>query len=366
MRNKKWTKEEDEYLKKNYNLIALKEICNELNRTKKSIYGRVGILECNKFSKTIWDDKSFKEFVRVSTNNEYEVLEEYKGYKIKIMLLHKTCGRKYPVSPEKFIQNRRCPFCAKDRINLDKKLTQEEFEKRVLEIDNGDFVVIGKYIGISTPIEIYHKKCGETFFVKPSNFLNRKRCLVCYEQTYRTKTHEEFCNEIYELYGDEYTILEEYIDAKTHLLVRHNCGKCNNHEWSITPDNLLRGYGCPSCSSSKGEKRIEKYLIKNNIEYIIQGIFQDLKGDKGWCLKFDFYLDKERVAIEFQGKQHYEPIKLFGGDSQFQIQKRYDELKRLYCKKNNIRLIEISYKDFNDLEKILELELNKNLKHIDL
>jgi len=36
-----------------------------------------------------------------------------------------------------------------------------------------------------------------------------------------------------------------------------------------------------------------------------------------------------------------------------------DEIKNKYCKNNNIKLIRISYKNFNKIDKILKNELEK-------
>lgn len=72
-------------------------------------------------------------------------------------------------------------------------------------------------------------------------------------------------------------------------------------------------------------------------------------GEGNVPLKFDFAiidpLGNVKALIEFQGEQHYEPIKFFGGEEKCQKQKRYDALKREYCKKHNLTLIEITYKD---------------------
>lgn len=54
---------------------------------------------------------------------------------------------------------------------------------------------------------------------------------------------------------------------------------------------------------------------KNNISFCEQYSFSDLKGDVS-PLKFDFAIFKKgqlKYLIEFQGKQHYEPIEYFGG-----------------------------------------------------
>ena len=65
-------------------------------------------------------------------------------------------------------------------------------------------------------------------------------------------------------------------------------------------------------------------------------------------MPFDFYLPIENILIEYDGKQHYEPVN-FRGCSDEQAQKTYldskqnDKLKNKYCVDNNIQLIRIPY-----------------------
>jgi very-short-patch-repair endonuclease len=82
------------------------------------------------------------------------------------------------------------------------------------------------------------------------------------------------------------------------------------------------------------------------------------KKDKR-SLNYDFYLPDLKVLIEHQGEQHYKP-KNFGGissevaEKNFILQQRHDELKREFAKDNGFSLLEISYKDFENIEKILK------------
>ena len=39
-------------------------------------------------------------------------------------------------------------------------------------------------------------------------------------------------------------------------------------------------------------------------------------------LSYDFYIPNNNVVIEFQGKQHFEPIEYFGGKEYFEPAKR--------------------------------------------
>jgi hypothetical protein len=49
------------------------------------------------------------------------------------------------------------------------------------------------------------------------------------------KTNEEFEQEVFELVGSEYSLLEEYVDSKTKIKIRHNCKECNNHKYFVSP-----------------------------------------------------------------------------------------------------------------------------------
>jgi hypothetical protein len=79
-------------------------------------------------------------------------------------------------------------------------------------------------------------------------------------------------------------------------------------------------------------------------------------------LAFDFivWLDGLYILIEYQGIQHYEPIG-FGGNALLNYQRvvRHDEIKRKWCDKNKVGLLEIPYWDFCKISAILVNFLNK-------
>ena len=81
--------------------------------------------------------------------------------------------------------------------------------------------------------------------------------------------------------------------------------------------------------------------------------FNNLFGINNGLLSYDFFLPKYNLLIEYQGEQHDRPIKYFGGEEQFKIQKEHDNRKRKYAMKNNMQLLEIWYYDFDNIENIL-------------
>ncbi len=106
---------------------------------------------------------------------------------------------------------------------------------------------------------------------------------------------------------------------------------------------------CPICKSSHGEKRILLWLEQNNISYCRQ-----YKIDN---YKVDFYLPNSNIIIEFNGIQHYEPVEHFGGKEKFIQQQHRDKYIQDYCIQKNIKLIEISYLDYEQIENILMKEV---------
>ena len=106
-----------------------------------------------------------------------------------------------------------------------------------------------------------------------------------------------------------------------------------------------------------GMNSIENIFNKRKTSYHQHKTFPTLRGINNGFLSYDFYLKDYNVLIEFQGIQHYEPISAFGGEEQFKIQQEHDSRKRAYAKQNNIKLIEIPYWDFDNIEEILEKEL---------
>lgn len=285
--------------------------------------------------------------------NEYSVIGEYINASTKITMKHNTCRHVWDILPAKFTGkvSRRCEVCGGSM-----KKTNEEFVKEVYDLVGDEYEFLETYINSLTPIECIHKVCGRIYKVTPSDFLHGKRCAKCAGNL--LKTTDDYRNEIYELYGDEYTILGEYINAKSKILTRHNsCG----HEYYIEPTNLLRGIECPKCNESKGEKRIQKYLDINSINYIPQMKYDGLIGVGNGLLSYDFYLPSYNILIEYQGQFHDGTAKMQSKE-QYKKQKEHDRRKKQYSIDNNIKLLEIWYLDFENIEEILnkELDLSSN------
>jgi len=257
----------------------------------------------------------------------------YKTAKEKIKIICKIHGE-FEQTPDSHINKKsNCPKCVNN-----KKLTTEEFiEKAKLIHGNKYDYSLTNYINDLSKIKVICLIHGE-FMVKAGNHLRGDRCSRCTNN--KKLTTEEFIEKAKLIHGNKYDYsITEYIKQSKKIKII-----CNIHgEFEQNPNNHLNNNGCPKCKESKGEKEIREWLIKNNINYKPQHRFPDCRNIL--TLPFDFYLPEYNTCIEYNGRQHYEPINKWGGVENLKEIQRRDKIKMEYCKNNNIPLLIIKYND---------------------
>lgn len=99
-----------------------------------------------------------------------------------------------------------------------------------------------------------------------------------------------------------------------------------------------------------GENIVNEWLRNYKDQLGLKDIIVGLKVNslhgrtgKGIIVDFSFKYSNRTYWVEYNGEQHYKPIKFFGGEENLYLQKNRDEEERKYCKDNNIILIEIPY-----------------------
>lgn len=129
-----------------------------------------------------------------------------------------------------------------------------------------------------------------------------------------------------------------------------NCGGFKDVPATLLKQGRTKSCGC--ISSSYGEAKIKQLLQENDVSFIEQYKFDDCVSDKNYKLRFDFAIfkgQKLHCLIEFQGIQHFQPSDKFDDHETLKERQQRDEIKRNYCKTNNITLIEIPYIDKDNL-----------------
>lgn len=102
--------------------------------------------------------------------------------------------------------------------------------------------------------------------------------------------------------------------------------------------------GCPLCRF-KGQKQVGELLRKEFPDFRIRtGQFLRLAGRKRFC---DFWMESDvlRVMVEYDGIQHFDAIKPFGGLNALENQITKDVADACFCRDNDIVLHRISYSD---------------------
>lgn len=242
-----------------------------------------------------------------------------------------------------------------------KKLSNEEIIKRAKIIHGNKYnYSLVNYINSRTNIDIICKKHG-IFSQNPRHHIGKKsECPECRNEKLSKEFSldtNDFIKRAMVVHGDKYDYSNViYVNGRIGVVI--GCKKHGN--FNQIPLNHLNGAGCPACKESFGEKKIAEYLLLNNIYFQRQVSFNALKGDKN-LLKFDFYLPKHKLLIEYDGIQHYKAIDYFGGKNKFLKQKEYDKKKINFAIKNGYVLLKLPYSTINYLEETLVCEL-KNLK----
>ena len=220
---------------------------------------------------------------------------------------------------------------------MSKKKTTEEFIEEIKKIHGNkyDYSKIN-YVNNKTKVCIVCPKHGE-FWQRPDKIINRhdgcEKCSYEYRSSIFRKKQDDFIKDAVKIHGNKY----DYSKTFYHKSSDKICIICPKHGefWQIANDHI-RGSGCPVCKQSNLEKEIINRLNIEDIKYIYQcghDIFSWLGRQT-----LDFYLPDYNIAIECQGRQHFQPIEHFGGKLGLKACIERDKNKKMLCDKNGIKL----------------------------
>lgn len=278
----------------------------------------------------------------------FVIVGEYKGSKERTKFRHVVCGHEWETQPNSLLHakggpEKGCPECQRIGNSITSEAFPKVFYKRVSS-DEFELDISLPYKGQKEPIRVNHLICGSLFTTYWGTFFSNTSCPICRKNipSSKRKSKEKYREEIFDLYGDEYTLLSDYIHAHEPVLVRHNiCGL----EFSIRAAHLLSGRECSRCNSSTGEITTRRILTKIGVRFQEQVRFPDCRDKKQ--LPFDFAIVDEKGSviglIEYDGAQHFEPVDYFGGVETYLTGLKHDEIKNSYARLKNIPLLRIPY-----------------------
>lgn len=259
-------------------------------------------------------------------------------------------------TPSSHLQGAGCPACANNDKSKLYASNNTQFIVKANKKHNNKYIYDDFVYKNSHTKSIITCPLHGSFYQSPASHLAGSGCIKC-SSTYIKDTScviENF-QKIHGSLYDYSRVIYEGANKKVNII-------CSHHGiFRQTPQKHRIGQGCPKCNKSFGERIIASVLDSLNESYETQKTFSDLIHIKP--LSFDFYILRGKIAIEFDGEQHFRPIKYFGGDERFKQIIARDKIKTNYCKEKGIRLIRIPYWDINNIPSILEnhfIKINSN------
>ena len=309
--------------------------------------------------KKVTNESFIENAIKVHGNKYDYSLVNYVSARKKVDIVCRTHGL-FHQTPNDHLRGRGCPTCG-ELAKKRPKLLLDDVLKRCKQIhgDKYDYskAIVG-YIDTMHKVVVTCKKHGD--FETKMNYLihGSGGCPKCKSERLSSlfvDTKESFVEKANAIHDNKYSYDKVvYVNSQTPVIVG-----CPLHGDFLTyPANHTKGRGCPVCQKSHGEMKIDLFLRTHNINYVRQ---YKIRNENLLCNNsvfiVDFYIQNKNVIIEYNGEQHYKPVSQFGGKEQFELQQERDLALRQYCKEHKIKLIEIPYWDYNNIETILKKEL---------
>lgn len=234
-----------------------------------------------------------------------------------------------------------CPRCAGNA-----PLTIEEVDCRLAK-KNVDR--LSAWHNGATPLAIGCTICyygfnetNDEWVVIPSNILNNSsRCPNC--SGLARITNEEFDRRIKDRNIERMSDVNGVSHNIDFLCTKDECG----YRWNTAPTVILQGHGCPKCSWRQNHRLA--FDTFNGAGIAVDGEkYLNTLADIDTRYHVDFYLPEYNAIIEYNGRQHYEPVCFHYDDTMERATARFlnyqlprDAFVRNFCAEHNIRLIVI-------------------------
>lgn len=224
------------------------------------------------------------------------------------------------------------------------KKTHEQYLQQ-LKDKNIKVIPLEKYIDDSTKI-LHRCECGNEWMVKPNHILRGVKCKDCGKIklfSQRTKTHEQYVNELEELnYGIE--VIDKYITSDTKIA--HKCPMCKREDWMIEPSAILSGkrFMCPDCSIQYHESKHATVLKQIYKKYYPNVVWEDkscINPINRRIMPTDIVDYDNKISIEIQSEFH---------DNEYAFIK--DNIKKDYWKQRGFKHCSLDIRDYTILEMV--------------
>jgi len=271
--------------------------------------------------------------------------------KIEFQCLIASCNFKWYALPGGVLYGETgCPKCVGN-----KKLTNEDIDSK---LKDKKIKRLNNYINIDAKntFECLVENCNYIWSTSVGNIVNTGTgCPKC---SRNAKLNNEIIDQ--RLIGRNIKRLDNYVNSCTKIEWQCLIENCN-FIWMTTSNDILnQETGCPNCACGKSERLIHNIFISNNIKFSRHYNIRKINLNESRRMHADFHISNQNIIIEYNGQQHYRPVR-FGGISQeladvnFVKQQSRDLYLQQFCDANNIKLIWIDGRTYinSKLEKYI-------------
>ena len=226
----------------------------EFSSVPASLLSGYGCLKCGNAPRKTTD--VYKEEVKSLVGDEFVVCGEYINCDSKIRMYHTVCNKYFDIPPTIFLMKHKCPNCAPNA-----RVSEEEFKKRIIESIGDNYELISEFKNTYIKVNILHKTCGKTYWVRPSSiFLKKSGCPYCCKSKgedrvesylknncieYEIQKKFDDCRDKrrlpFDFYLPQYNTCIEY-DGELHYLSIDYFGGKKSHDKVVIHDNIKTQY----------------------------------------------------------------------------------------------------------------------------
>lgn len=273
--------------------------------------------------------------------------------------MKENCGRVWTTDAHSIlIQGKGCAQCYGNV-----QLTNHDIDQKLIGLP---IKRLNDYINSQTNIkwQCLNDNCQCIWLSKPNHILSGSGCPNCAPT--KPLLSEDKIDE--KLIKRSIQRLDHYkgITTKiTFLCLKEQCGFI----WQTTPNNMINHEtGCPACCSGTNENLIDKILSQASISFKRETPIQSIIPNETRKIFVDFYILNANTIIEYNGEQHYKPIR-FGNIDQKQAEEKFarqqerDNYLQSICAANDISLLWIDGRKYqkSKLEKYFLQKIIPNL-----